>query len=52
MGNGAVVVVHRRRGQQLPVPDGYALADRRRYGDSEIWRLVVGRQTADDGASP
>jgi 16S rRNA (guanine966-N2)-methyltransferase len=52
MGNGAVVVVHRRRGQQLPVPAGYAVADRRRYGDSEIWRLVVDRRAADDGASP
>jgi 16S rRNA (guanine966-N2)-methyltransferase len=49
MGNGAVVVVHRRRGQELPVPTGYAVADRRRYGDSEIWRLVVDRPAAEGG---
>ncbi len=53
MGKGAVVVVHRRRGEELPVPAGYAVTDRRRYGDSEIWRLVVDERAADDrGASP
>jgi 16S rRNA (guanine966-N2)-methyltransferase len=38
---GAVVVVHRRHGTEAPMaPEGTHLADRRRYGDAELWRFV------------
>lgn len=37
--DGAIVLVHRRRGAAAPeTPGTLALADRRRYGDAEIWR--------------
>jgi hypothetical protein len=33
-------VLHRRVGEGLTPPSGLEVADRRRYGDSEITRLV------------
>jgi hypothetical protein len=40
LAGGAVVVLHRRAGEGLTPPPGLEVADRRRYGDSEITRLV------------
>jgi 16S rRNA (guanine966-N2)-methyltransferase len=37
---GGTVVLHRRAGEGLTPPPGLAVADRRRYGDTEITRLV------------
>lgn len=38
---GATVVLHRRSGSgEVEAPGGYALADRRRYGDAEVTRLT------------
>jgi 16S rRNA (guanine966-N2)-methyltransferase len=36
---GAGIVVHRRAGSESPVVDGLELADRRRYGDTVLWRF-------------
>jgi 16S rRNA (guanine966-N2)-methyltransferase len=36
---GATAVVHRRAGGGTPAPAGLRLTDRRRYGDSELWRF-------------
>jgi len=36
----ATVVLHRRAGERLTPPPGLEVTDRRRYGDSEITRLV------------
>lgn len=37
---GAQVVVHRRAGEAAPTPpESLRLTDRRRYGDSELWRF-------------
>jgi 16S rRNA (guanine966-N2)-methyltransferase len=38
--DGAVVVLHRRVGESPDPPEGLAVEDRRRYGDSEITRMV------------
>jgi len=41
MVEGGIVVLHRRVGTSpAEAPDGMAIADRRRYGDSEISRIV------------
>ncbi len=41
LADGAVVVVHRRRGDVLPGHLGsLLLSDRRRYGDAELWRFT------------
>jgi len=37
---GGTVVLHRRAGEGLAPPAGLEVTDRRRYGDSEITRLV------------
>jgi 16S rRNA (guanine966-N2)-methyltransferase len=37
---GGTAVLHRRAGEGLAPPPGLEIADRRRYGDSEITRLV------------
>jgi 16S rRNA (guanine966-N2)-methyltransferase len=37
---GGTVVLHRRAGEGLTPPPGLEVEDRRRYGDSEITRLV------------
>jgi hypothetical protein len=37
---GGTAVLHRRAGEGLAPPPGLVVADRRRYGDSEITRLV------------
>lgn len=38
---GATVVLHRRSGSgEVEPPEGYSLADRRRYGDAEVTRLT------------
>jgi 16S rRNA (guanine966-N2)-methyltransferase len=39
LSDGALVVVHRRWGEEPPpAAGGLALVDRRRYGDSDVWR--------------
>jgi 16S rRNA (guanine966-N2)-methyltransferase len=38
--HNAIVVVHRRVGEPAPVVPGLVVADRRRYGDAELTRLV------------
>ncbi|MGH8935719.1 MAG: 16S rRNA (guanine(966)-N(2))-methyltransferase RsmD [Acidimicrobiia bacterium] len=38
LAEGAQVIVHRRAGQPAPQAPGLGLTDRRRYGDSELWR--------------
>jgi len=40
LAGGGTVVLHRRAGEGLQPPPGLKVADRRRYGDSEITRLV------------
>lgn len=41
LAEGAVVVLHRRAGEEEPSPPaGFTVTDRRRYGDAEITRLV------------
>ncbi len=37
IGNGGIVVVHRRTGGGQPASDNLRLTDQRRYGDSELW---------------
>ena len=38
LGNGGVMVVHRRAGEARPKgPDGITLRDDRRYGDTRLW---------------
>ncbi|MBA2338363.1 MAG: 16S rRNA (guanine(966)-N(2))-methyltransferase RsmD [Acidimicrobiia bacterium] len=44
--DGGVVVVHRRRGEEPPLPDSLVLTDRRRYGQAEVWRLEARRHEA------
>ena len=39
---GGIVVLHRRAGEGLTPPPGLGVDDRRRYGDSEMTRLVKG----------
>jgi len=40
LSNGATVVVHRRYGgEPLAAPPGLVATDRRRYGDTELWRF-------------
>ena len=36
---GATIVVHRRAGAESPAVDGLELVDRRRYGDTVLWRF-------------
>jgi len=36
---GADIVVHRRAGSESPVVGGLELVDRRRYGDTVLWRF-------------
>ena len=39
LSDGALVVVHRRRGEEPPPAVGMLdLVDRRHYGDSDLWR--------------
>ncbi|MGH9167191.1 MAG: 16S rRNA (guanine(966)-N(2))-methyltransferase RsmD [Acidimicrobiia bacterium] len=38
LAEGAQVIVHRRAGQPAPQAPDLRLTDRRRYGDSELWR--------------
>jgi 16S rRNA (guanine966-N2)-methyltransferase len=40
LAEGGTAVLHRRVGEGLTPPSGLEVADRRRYGDSEITRLV------------
>jgi 16S rRNA (guanine966-N2)-methyltransferase len=40
LGEHAIVVVHRRAGESPGPPEGLAVVDRRRYGDSEITRMM------------
>jgi 16S rRNA (guanine966-N2)-methyltransferase len=40
LAEGGTVVLHRRAGEGLTPPAGLVVTDRRRYGDSEITRLV------------
>ncbi|MBN2114322.1 MAG: 16S rRNA (guanine(966)-N(2))-methyltransferase RsmD [Acidimicrobiia bacterium] len=40
LAGGGTVVLHRRAGERLHPPPGLEVVDRRRYGDSEITRLV------------
>lgn len=41
LATGAVIVLHRRAGEDGPEPpDGVVVVDRRRYGDTEITRMV------------
>ncbi|MBM3696185.1 MAG: 16S rRNA (guanine(966)-N(2))-methyltransferase RsmD [Actinobacteria bacterium] len=40
LAEGGTVVLHRRAGEGLTPPPGLGVAGRRRYGDSEITRLV------------
>jgi 16S rRNA (guanine966-N2)-methyltransferase len=40
LADAAVVVAHRRYGGDEPaLPEGLVLTDRRRYGDTELWRF-------------
>jgi len=39
LNTGAEVVVHRRAGTENPAVDGLELIDRRRYGDTVLWRF-------------
>jgi len=39
LNTGANIVVHRRAGTENPAVDGFELADRRRYGDTVLWRF-------------
>ena len=41
---GAIVVLHRRFGGPEPVADGLELVDRRRYGDTELFRFRAGEE--------
>ena len=41
---GATVVVHRRFGGPEPAADGLVLVDRRRYGDTELFRFRGGAE--------
>lgn len=43
-----IIVVHRRFGDRSPVAPGLEIADRRRYGDSELFRFRNGQTTEED----
>jgi 16S rRNA (guanine966-N2)-methyltransferase len=49
LATGAIVVLHRRaRGETPRVPAMLALTDRRRYGDSELWRYERLNETQEE----